>query len=52
MNKEYEKECEHNWETYISSMSSNEYKEAVFCTICRVDGERDIKTQEVYWPAT
>lgn len=49
---EDEANCEHEWDTHISSMSSNEYFEDVFCRKCKVEGQRDCETYEVTWPCT
>lgn len=44
--------CKHEWETDVDSMGHNEFQETVTCKKCGVPGERTLKTDEVYWPAT
>lgn len=43
--------CDHDWREYGTSDLGGDRTE-VFCTKCRVSGERDDKTGEVHWPAT
>jgi hypothetical protein len=45
-------ECVHKWKAKVDSQFSNEYNEDVDCTVCGCPGDRDIKTGEVFWPAT
>ncbi len=41
-------DCTHVWEFPIDSMGERD----VVCVKCDCPGERDPKTQEVYWPTT
>lgn len=42
----------HVWKEEIDSQSHSEYFTAVYCKLCDVPGEKNVKTGEVFYPAT
>lgn len=44
--------CKHIWKTEIDSQAHSEYNIAVYCELCGVPGEQNVKTGEVFYPAT
>lgn len=43
--------CNHEWEELDSQFNNENYTD-VKCIHCGVYGEKDNKTDEVYWPVT
>lgn len=46
------KDCDHKWTVDIDSQAHSETKVAVHCKKCWCPGEKNLKTGEVFWPAT
>ena len=44
--------CNHEWREEIDSQFHNEVETHVVCIKCSCPGAMDIKTGDVFWPAT
>lgn len=43
--------CDHEWEEVDSEYGNENYSE-VICKKCKCPGEKDLRTGDVFWPAT
>ena len=50
--KNYWDGCDHEWEEEVDSIGHNEESTDVYCVKCKVPGQKDVRTGEVYWPTT